>query len=267
MLIDKYIVEGYEDFIHSYGYFKLTHIFINKYQIIIVINDENKIINIFRSEKPKNEYSLVMKSITSPIDKIEVSDEFVEKAYTILCTKEKIKSDENELIKLINWDNFLSNSEKIEIKFKEALDIFNKEKYEDAIKMFNELIEFTTDYNYKSISYYNIACSYAQLKQKENVIKYLDQSIFYGYNNWQHIILDDDLKEYINEQEIVEIIKKIYNSNPNYRELNICSINFKLPKDIDYLVKHNIQLSESMSKYVTKPPAVGFAGTYSIPKN
>ena len=121
MLVDKYIVEGYEDWIHSYGYFKLTHIFVEKYKMIIIIDDKNEITNMFRSESSQNTYSLVKREITSPIEKVEVSDEFVEKAYVILCAKEKVKADENELKNLIDWDKFLSNSEKSEFKFNEAM--------------------------------------------------------------------------------------------------------------------------------------------------
>ena len=249
MLVDKYIVEGYEDWIHSYGYFKLTHIFVKKYKMIIIIDDKNEITNMFRSESPQNTYSLVKREITSPIEKVEVSDEFVEKSYVILCAKEKIKADENEIKNLIDWDKFLSNSEKSEFKFNEATDVFNKKKYENSIKLFSDLIEFTTDDNYKTSSYYNIACGYAKLKQKENVVKYLDQAVNNGYTNWQHIILDNDLKKYIDEPEIVEIVRKAYNCNPNFRELNLCSINYNLPSDLAYLDKHKIEMSEAMLKF------------------
>jgi tetratricopeptide (TPR) repeat protein len=254
MLVDKYIVEGYEDWIHSYGYFKLTHIFVEKYKMIIIINDKCEITNMFRSKKPENTYSVVMEELTSPIEKIEVSNEFVEKAYTILCAKEKVKVDENELKNLINWDNFLSNSEKSEIKFNEAYTVFRKGKYEDAIRLFSDIIEFTTSEKHKATSYYNIACGYALLKQKDNLVKYLHQAVNNGYTNWQHIILDNDFKKYIDEPELVEIVRKAYISNPDFREINLCSMGYKLPCDLAYLDKHKIEMSEAMLKICPRKP-------------
>jgi len=56
----------------------------------------------------------------------------------------------------------------------------------------NQAVRQSFDFE-KGAIYYNIACCYALSHDKVNAWKYLEQSQHYGYNDYAHILVDDDL--------------------------------------------------------------------------
>jgi len=67
----------------------------------------------------------------------------------------------------------------------------DKKEYQRAIDRLLESTRFVS--NPKNI-YYNIACLYAIQHQTENSLSWLDKAISHGYDNWELIKTDVDLK-------------------------------------------------------------------------
>jgi len=72
-------------------------------------------------------------------------------------------------------------------------------RYNEAILSFERLIRIQPD---NALLYYNVACLYALQDQKEAAIAWLKQAIAYGYDNWEKIQTDVDLK---NIRELPEV--------------------------------------------------------------
>ncbi len=259
MLVEKYVIEGYHDPLHSYGYFKHWEIFVAKYSIVIRINEKNKIQFISHADCPNNNYavSLAKSNVDHPIDKVEVNDDFIEKCFEIYTMEKKINECKKSVVELLDFDTFFNNQDLTKIKFDAAMKIHNKQQYKsydkidkqiyfEAIDKFIELASFTQSLEMKALSLYNVACGYAKIKEKEKMYEFLEKSIFYGYNNWQHLILDDDLQDYREEKEFVSLVRKVYEANSEFRPLNYAYVNGKLPQDLQYLKDHKINKKTSL---------------------
>jgi len=83
--------------------------------------------------------------------------------------------------------------------------LFNLGKLYDALNHFESVIRLNQDYN-PSI-YFNIACVYARLSNIEESISWLRKATKMGYNNWDVIKTDKDLKNIRNSEGYKEIIK------------------------------------------------------------
>jgi Predicted Zn-dependent protease (DUF2268) len=57
-------------------------------------------------------------------------------------------------------------------------------------------------------TYYNIACCYGLQKDNRNAWKYLDSAIYYGYNNYAHMLEDTDLATLQTDKKKWRLIKK-----------------------------------------------------------
>ena len=254
MLVDKYVIEGYEDPIHNYGHFKHWELFVEKYKIVIRINQKNKIQFISSANKPNNNYAISLNrdNLEHPIEKIEVNDEFIEKCYDIFNMENKLKETKETIMSHLDLEKFYNNEDLTEIKFNEAMKIYDKQKYKneneldlqlykDAMNKFHDVFEFTNSESMKCLSLYNIACCYVKLKDKSMVYEFLEKCILqYGYKDWQHLIMDHDFKDYRNEKRYVELVKEVYKHNSSYRRLNYCATGSKLPEDLQYLKDNKI---------------------------
>ncbi len=79
-----------------------------------------------------------------------------------------------------------------------------KMQYDMAISMFKRIISLRPD---ASGVYYNIACVFAMEKRKKDSIEWLKKAINRGYNNWEMIKTDEDLKNIRDSSYYRELIE------------------------------------------------------------
>ena len=238
MIVSKYIIEYFDDEIHLSGYHKYYEIFVEKYKIIIRINENNDIEFIKHSDKPNNIYKLPVLFLPQPtcnIQEIECNDEFINNCYELYLKKE-------ETFKLFNPKSFYTNEEYTDIVFKQATQLFNNNKFNESIIKFQDVFDFTKDNKYKINSLYNIACCYSRLGNSIKLYEYLNLSIKHGYKDWQNLIEDNDLHKFRHTNEFVNIVKILYEKYKNkytgpYEEYIEYIIE---PSNMKYLEKHNI---------------------------
>lgn len=86
-------------------------------------------------------------------------------------------------------------------------------QYDKAIAALDTLIARSEDY---ANDYYNAACLYSRMKDKENALKYLEKSFEEGYISFSHLVKDYDM-DFIRDtpeyKKLVEKYKAIYEKN------------------------------------------------------
>jgi tetratricopeptide (TPR) repeat protein len=81
-----------------------------------------------------------------------------------------------------------------EVYFGRAFSYFYKEEYEQAIEDFLESTEVHPAHPENSTSFYNIACAYALMGDKDRALRYLKRSVEKGFDDFEHMQEDEDLK-------------------------------------------------------------------------
>ncbi len=64
------------------------------------------------------------------------------------------------------------------------------------------------------IVHYNLACSYSLLKQPEEALRALEQSIVLGYDDFQFLQKDSDLRSLRQDPRYQDLIKKYLKKSP-----------------------------------------------------
>jgi tetratricopeptide (TPR) repeat protein len=191
MLIKRYIVEGYEDIIHCFGYFCHTHIFVEKYNFIISMED-NEIKYLCESDKPQNKYHIFesgFKEKESVIEEVEIDDNFIEMCYKMFQKEKEVKNIKETIQKNFNIIDFSYNDKSL---FKAGIKHYGNKDYDKAIDTFNKVTNITNNKNIKAHSLYNISCCYSQMNDYEKSIQMLKQAFESGYIDWKHIMSDPD---------------------------------------------------------------------------
>lgn len=230
----RYVIEGYDDWIHRYGYFKGYKIYIPEPYNFCVFTLDDKIKYIKRQkviDDFKNDYF----GFNPKINEIDMDEELIKKLYDTLKKEEEIKEERNKLTD--NVLKYKTNEELADDSFEKARLAFKDKNYDLSIELYNKSIEG----NYAlAASYYNIACNYSMMGNKEKAIEYINKSLNEGYNNWYHMICDKDLQNIIDEPEMVEIIKTLIIKKPT-KERRSWSIDKNGNDKADiYLIKHNL---------------------------
>jgi tetratricopeptide (TPR) repeat protein len=230
----RYIVEGYNDWMHKQDYFKGHKIYVPEpYNFcIFTLNDEIKYMQRqYKIDKFTNDQF----GFNPVIQEIELDEKIVKKFYDNFLKEEEIKKEREILV--TSLFQFKTDEDKAESLFEEANILHNEKKYHEAIQNY----EFCIKVKFSSKeSYYNIACCYSLMKNKEESIKYIKLALDHGYTNWFHMVSDEDLKYIIDDFDIVEIIKKLIILHP--KKVFSYKTNYKNGKDEgdNYLEKHNL---------------------------
>ncbi len=235
MKVYRYSVEGYEDWMHKYGHFKGYKIYIPEPYNFGIFTLNNKITYIKRQDKVDN-FKNDMFGFNPTINEIEMDEELIKKFHNNLIEEEKVlnerKTLENELLQ------FRTTDELGKELFEEGLDLLHINKYEDSIDKYQKCIEFEFS---KKESWYNIACCYSKMNDKDKTIESLQKAFNNGYDNWFHTVTDSDLKNFIDEPECVNIVKEMLLKNP--RKVWSSKITNKDGTDLGdtYLNKHDLR--------------------------
>lgn len=87
----------------------------------------------------------------------------------------------------------------------------NKEKFEEIVP-FIRTEKFTSYCCREGVKMYNISCCYAILNNKEKALEYLEKSLELGYDKFNWILADFDMKNIKNLPEFTALIQKYQNN-------------------------------------------------------
>jgi len=88
---------------------------------------------------------------------------------------------------------------------KTGIRLKNEGKFNEALLHFQTALVFQPD---NPNLYYNIACTYSLKGQKKAAAAWLKEAIAHGYDDWEHITTDDDLKKIRDLPEVKSLIDK-----------------------------------------------------------
>ena len=176
MLVQKYIVEGYEDPIHLGGHFKQYEIFVPQHNILIRL-DNHKVVFVGESDIPRNKYhtSYSSKETIAHIEDININDKFISGCLEIFEQTKKINDLKTNLYTY--FDETKSEEQQFEDKYKyytdQFYDIIHSDE-EKAIENFNNHLDNNIKEEHKSI-YLRIARIYKAKQNEELFKKYMDK--------------------------------------------------------------------------------------------
>ena len=260
MLIKRYKIEGYEDIMHQYGYFRHTELYVEKYNMVIRL-ESNKIIFVAKASKPNNVYSLAVGNEEKeyPIDEIDIDNEFIDSCYKLLQKQNEMNDYKDQIHKNFDFSKFLSNDEISENMFKNAQNEYRLRNFNKAIKLFNEVINFTHNQVIKQKALYNIACCYSLQEKYTESVKYLNIAFENGFYDWEHILIDNDFRDFNklisnNKTLFFEVIKKMIDKNNfNFEKYSNYYKNFnKLHPILSILKENNINYENLSSNILSE---------------
>ena len=169
--------------------------------------------------------------------RIKISKEWVNECFEYYKLKNSLKDTKLKLF-------FKSPTQKTiddltTDEFNAGFNCFMTKDYIQGIKHFKQclkILENDKKNNTYKISQYNIACCYALLNKVNKAIKWLKKAVNNEYTDWCSTIKDKDFENIINNDEIVNIIKKMIEKNPKIN-------NKKIDEDvINFLQRHDIHI-------------------------
>ncbi|GAA4310708.1 TPR end-of-group domain-containing protein [Nibribacter koreensis] len=92
---------------------------------------------------------------------------------------------------------------------KKGTEEYNKKNYTQAIDQYQQAIKATPQGAHVRSTYYNIACCYALLGQKEPALKALQQAVKAGYKNVSHLKTDTDLDLLRKEKTYLQVVGQL----------------------------------------------------------
>jgi len=93
--------------------------------------------------------------------------------------------------------------EELEAAHRKALGLLFGNKFEEAIKIYEEILKSEPD---DYIAHYNIACAYARLGKKELALEHLRKSVECGFSDLEKIKDDPDLESLRETEEFKRIV-------------------------------------------------------------
>jgi len=110
-------------------------------------------------------------------------------------------------------ENNKTNLEIVMSKMSNASKYYSTGEYENAVHELNDLIkkkEFLEEFKRERISvFYDQACNYALIGNKNSALDYLEKAVQFGYANFQHIEKDNDLKVIRNNERFIKLVAKL----------------------------------------------------------
>jgi len=110
-------------------------------------------------------------------------------------------------------ENNKTNLEIVMSKMSNASKYYSNGEYENAVHELNDLIkkkEFLEEFKRERISvFYDQACNYALIGNKNSALDYLEKAVQFGYANFQHIEKDNDLKVIRNNERFIKLVAKL----------------------------------------------------------
>lgn len=147
-----------------------------------------------------------------------------------------------------------------EIYFNFGDTLFNLSRFEEAGKAY--VISAELGHKKRHLSYYNAACSYSRLKNKELGLKYLSLAIQHGYNALEYIKKDNDLaflRSQVNIDEFIGRNRQVFFKLGEYWQLGP---SWSAPGE-RYVFKKNYMFSRILGHIRTTIES----GKYSIKEN
>jgi hypothetical protein len=176
MIVQKYIVEGYEDYMHLMGHFKHYEIFVPEHKMVIRLNN-HEVVFVGESDKPHNVYNIGLHSdkTVAEIEEISIDNKFIEGCLEILELTKKTNQMKENLYKY--FDDTKSEEERYKDKYKYYVDKFHEIIYEDkekALEIFKEHLENNVKPDNAGI-YLSVARIYKKKENEELFKKYIEK--------------------------------------------------------------------------------------------
>lgn len=176
MIVQKYIVEGYEDYMHLMGHFKHYEIFVPEHKMVIRLNN-HEIVFVGESDKPHNVYNLGLNSekTVAKIEEISIDNNFIEGCLEILELTKKTNQMKKNLYKY--FDDTKSEEVRYQDKYDYYLDKFYEiilEDKEKALEIFNEHLNNNIEPDNAEI-YLSVARIYKKKENDELFKKYTEK--------------------------------------------------------------------------------------------
>ncbi|MCW7483310.1 TPR end-of-group domain-containing protein, partial [Leptospira kanakyensis] len=165
-------------------------------------------------------FALIFISLTNPIiaEKNYLSEEFI-KSHPNLKNRNQAEKNVENILKELAKLKTSKNQEDYLQKIQYGLDVYpdpnfyyllgnyymNLNSFDNAIKSHN--LAILRRFNNEHLAYYNIACSYSLLKNKEKAFEFLIKALLSGYRNLEHIANDKDLNFLKNTDEWIPFKK------------------------------------------------------------
>jgi hypothetical protein len=188
--------------------------------LVIIKTDEDgeiELYGVFNVDNPSNKFEIE----NGNIYEVPLNDLLISKSWLTKCKIGGLHNNSEALIQdIINEfkskpNVFLTLSDIVSNTFDKSYNLLLKEKYNESIEGFNQCIIIAKEINQQytiEISYYNIACCYALMKdntKNELVFEYLYKCIDEGYHNFDHAIKDVDLDYIKNNHKFSDVINKM----------------------------------------------------------
>ena len=138
----------------------------------------------------------------------------------------------------IEWKNALKLYADGEMYYRFGDTLFNLSRFEDAVKSYKNAIEL--NHPEKKYVYYNMACAYSKMKDKNNGLEYLRLAIQNGYNAYDNIKGDSDLAYLRQHVNINKFIPESLNANGFLDEQLIKAINDSNQEMVKKLLKQGV---------------------------
>ena len=100
--------------------------------------------------------------------------------------------------------SLLTPDQRINVYFKTAIRFTGEKNFHKAIEMFQRILAIAPN---NSTIYYNISCLYSIQHRNADAINWLRQAVAHGYDNWEGLKNDPDMKNIIEEPYVRELIK------------------------------------------------------------
>lgn len=88
---------------------------------------------------------------------------------------------------------------------KEASDAYKAKDYKKSLASYREAFEIRGN---NPVDLYNAACSASLLKEKETAFNYLNAAVYHGYQNYDHLLKDEDLFLLHSDDEWKHVLKQ-----------------------------------------------------------
>jgi len=116
------------------------------------------------------------------------------------------------------FDEFILKFEELQNKYRKIYDGGDFKQKEFILKemlALTEGVKLSDDEQsiidgIKANIYYNLACTYSLLNQKNQAVDYFEKSIEFGYNNYYHCLQDTDLDNIREEKRYISLMKEMY---------------------------------------------------------
>jgi tetratricopeptide (TPR) repeat protein len=201
--------------------------FIPEYKIEIIVKLKsttklhklnNDIIEVIKTSKPTYKYQVGQNGKTYETKTTNVK---INKKWVDGCLESHNKEIELQKFKHCLFFNAPSTKTSFDIiteLFDNGLLCLETGNIKKGLKYFIKCLKLNnknkTDIEFYKMSCYNISCCHAKLNNIKKALEWLNKSIKYGYTEWGHTIIDNDMKILLNETEFIDIIKTMMIKHP-----------------------------------------------------